>query len=346
VEGYAFSGCSGLTAVTLPERVTYLGGSAFSGCSKLETVTIPDGVTVIRESTFNSCAMLSSITLPATLTTMEKFAFSNCFKLSSITFIGDAPDLDPYCFSTVSATVHYPCTAEGWDYSVRQNHSGNIIWKPGHSYGEDGLCTLCGQGPEFIITMNDDLIDSWIGGGIKVYADDSLLTTLTLSSGRSAQITVPGIMGTVYTFKWDSASRDDRCIFEIAYDGEVLASGLGNDYANNEIICIKESTCNHQYESVITDPTCREDGYTTHTCKICGSSYTSDETPATGHDFGEDDLCRICGEYTEFLISMRSVGLGDWIGAAIDVYIDGEFYMTASLPDGADNHSVVYCDWK
>ena len=36
----------------------------------------------------------------------------------------------------------------------------------------------------------------------------------------------------------------------------------------------------HQYSSVVTPPSCTSDGYTTHTCSVCGHSYT--DTPVTG----------------------------------------------------------------
>ena len=39
----------------------------------------------------------------------------------------------------------------------------------------------------------------------------------------------------------------------------------------------------HAYESVVTDATCTEDGYTTHTCKYCGDSYTDSVVEAFGH---------------------------------------------------------------
>ena len=42
----------------------------------------------------------------------------------------------------------------------------------------------------------------------------------------------------------------------------------------------------HDYEAVITAPTCTEAGFTTYTC-ACGDSYRADETAALGHSFGE-----------------------------------------------------------
>ena len=43
------------------------------------------------------------------------------------------------------------------------------------------------------------------------------------------------------------------------------------------------STGSHTYESVVTEPTCTEDGYTTYTCTGCEDSYVMDIVPATGH---------------------------------------------------------------
>ena len=43
----------------------------------------------------------------------------------------------------------------------------------------------------------------------------------------------------------------------------------------------------HSYESVITAPTCTEQGYTTHTCIHCGESYTDSYVDATGHSLSD-----------------------------------------------------------
>ncbi len=42
------------------------------------------------------------------------------------------------------------------------------------------------------------------------------------------------------------------------------------------------ATGNHSYEAVTTDPTCAADGSTVYTCSVCGDSY-SDTIPATGN---------------------------------------------------------------
>ena len=41
----------------------------------------------------------------------------------------------------------------------------------------------------------------------------------------------------------------------------------------------------HNYTFVVTDPTCDDDGYTTHTCGICGHSYVDEPTTSTGHNY-------------------------------------------------------------
>ncbi len=46
------------------------------------------------------------------------------------------------------------------------------------------------------------------------------------------------------------------------------------------------SKLGHRYTSVVTAPTCIEQGYTTHTCSRCDDSYVDTYVNATGHTFG------------------------------------------------------------
>jgi hypothetical protein len=43
----------------------------------------------------------------------------------------------------------------------------------------------------------------------------------------------------------------------------------------------------HKYDSVVTAPTCTEEGFTTHTCSVCGDSYVDGQTATVAHSFGQ-----------------------------------------------------------
>jgi len=80
----AFSGCSALTSITIPNSVTSIEESAFSGCSALTFITIPNSVTSIGGSAFSDCSALTSITIPNSVTSIWEGTFRNCPALASI----------------------------------------------------------------------------------------------------------------------------------------------------------------------------------------------------------------------------------------------------------------------
>ena len=58
---FAFSGCDGLTSVTIGNSVAIIGSSAFAGCDELASVTIGNGVTSIENGAFLDCDGLMSV---------------------------------------------------------------------------------------------------------------------------------------------------------------------------------------------------------------------------------------------------------------------------------------------
>ena len=81
---YAFSGCSGLTSLTLPAGITEIGDYAFEYCSGLTSLTLPAGITEIYNGTFYGCSGLTSLTLPAGITEIDSEAFYGCSGLTSV----------------------------------------------------------------------------------------------------------------------------------------------------------------------------------------------------------------------------------------------------------------------
>ena len=124
----AFSGCSGLTSVTIPDSVTSIGYVAFSACSGLTSVTIPDGVTSIGDTAFYGCSKLTSVTIGRGVTSIGYGAFYHCSSLTSITFSGNAPGIGTEAFYNVTATAYYPAGDDTWTEAVRQNYGGSITW--------------------------------------------------------------------------------------------------------------------------------------------------------------------------------------------------------------------------
>ena len=83
--GYrAFSDCSSLTSVTIPNSVTSIGYEAFCGCDGLTSVTIPNSVTSIGGYAFNNCSSLTSVTIPNSVTGIGNVAFAYCDSLIAI----------------------------------------------------------------------------------------------------------------------------------------------------------------------------------------------------------------------------------------------------------------------
>ena len=80
----AFSNCSGLKSVNIPNGVASIDESAFSMCSGLASLTIPNSVTTIGASAFSNCRCLTSMTIPSSVTSIGESAFARCNNLSSI----------------------------------------------------------------------------------------------------------------------------------------------------------------------------------------------------------------------------------------------------------------------
>ena len=84
IKDKAFSWCSNLTNVEIPNSVTNIGSSAFSCCFSLTSIEIPNSVISIGDYAFSLCRSLTSIEIPNSITSIGKYAFSDCDNLTSI----------------------------------------------------------------------------------------------------------------------------------------------------------------------------------------------------------------------------------------------------------------------
>jgi len=82
IVGFAFSSCTDITSITIPNSVSYIGRQAFDGCTGLASVIIPASVTSIERGAFIYCSNLASVTFQGTISSSK---FDSSYKV----FFGD-----------------------------------------------------------------------------------------------------------------------------------------------------------------------------------------------------------------------------------------------------------------
>ena len=126
----AFSSCTSLTSIVIPDGVTSIGDSAFSYCASLTSVVIPDSVTSIGDYAFSSCHSLTSVVIPDSVTSIGDHAFSSCASLTSIEIPDSVTSIGDYAFSYCdSLTIYCEATSQpsGWA-SDWNSYNRPVVW--------------------------------------------------------------------------------------------------------------------------------------------------------------------------------------------------------------------------
>ena len=166
----AFSGCTGLTSIVIPNSVTSIGIYAFSGCTGLTSIEIPNSVTSIGDGTFYDCTGLTSIVIPNSVISIGHYAFYECSGLTSVTIGNSVTSIGSYAFSkciriiTVINFSELTFSKGSGIYGYIAYYANKVINAPngervGYYYFAEinGVKTLCGYiGSNAVITLPDN----------------------------------------------------------------------------------------------------------------------------------------------------------------------------------------------
>ena len=221
----AFSQCSSLTSITIPDSVTSIGRSAFYYCKGLTSIMIPDSVTSIGYGAFVGCNSLTTIevgvgnvnytdvngvlfntektallnypagktdanyTIPDSVTSIGEIAFMGCESLTSITILDGITSIGrsafAYCTSLTSITIPDGVTSIGEDAFYDCSSLTSITIPDGVTSIEEGVFDGCKSLTS--ITIGDSVTSI----GDFAFGQCTSLTSITIpdgvtSIGRSA----------------------------------------------------------------------------------------------------------------------------------------------------------------
>ena len=141
IGGSAFSYCTGLTSVEIPNSVTSIGTNPFVSCSGLEQIEVASDNAyydsrencnaIIRTSTNALVTGCKNTVIPNSVTSIGNYAFYNCTNLNSVvSFAETPPTLGNYVFYNVnkSIPVYVPCgSSEAYQGTNSWNEFTNIM---------------------------------------------------------------------------------------------------------------------------------------------------------------------------------------------------------------------------
>ena len=279
----AFYSCDGLTSINIPWSVTSIGEEAFSDCDGLTSVVIPDSITSIGYRAFAWCRGLTSITFGenSQLTSIGSSAFYYCDNLTSILIPTNVTNIASYAFEDC--------------------HALSSI-----TFGENSKLTSLG---ESAFDCCSSLTSITIPSGVTSIGEDTFYGCSALTS-----IIIPKSVTSIGETAFQYCSSLASITFESSrteiYDSKNTIPSTAIIYGCSDSTAEAYATKygrtfvsihDHEYVSVVTEPTCTESGYTTHTCH-CGYILVDSYVDAFGHTDGaaadceNAQICTVCGE--------------------------------------------------
>ena len=214
--------------------------------------------------------------------------------LSSVIPVKSGYTFKGWSTSSTATTATYQA---GGTYSANSSVTLYAVWTKGcpndtHSYTTKvtaPTCTSQGYTTHTCSLCGHSYKDSYVNTTNHSYSYKTATAPTTTATGtitgtcskcsKTTSITLPKLNTTDYTY---SVTKAATCTVA----GTGCYTWKTTTYGTYKFDVTIPAT-NHSYASKVTAPTCTTQGYTTHTCSLCGHSYKDSYTNAQGHAWGE-----------------------------------------------------------
>lgn len=112
IEASAFTDCTGLTSITMPQKLAFIGSLAFAKCKNLNTLILNDGLREIDDYAFSELALLQAVVIPDSVQRIGTGAFYLCSELLNVTLGNGITVIDEGAFRETKLWNADPATNE------------------------------------------------------------------------------------------------------------------------------------------------------------------------------------------------------------------------------------------
>lgn len=194
IQGDAFAGCTGLTAITIPSSVIGIGLNAFMGCTGLASIVVESGNTAFDSRNdcnaiiYTSLNMLvegcKNTSIPNSVTSIHMYAFSNRTSINSLSIPNSVTEIGYGAFNRVRHIEYYGTATGGpWGaWSMNGVTEGEFVFS---NNTKDTLTAYIGSGGNVTIPNTVTCIGAGCFSGCSSLTSVSIPNTVT-SIGTNA----------------------------------------------------------------------------------------------------------------------------------------------------------------
>ncbi|MBQ3523160.1 MAG: leucine-rich repeat domain-containing protein [Clostridia bacterium] len=386
----AFDGCANITSIILPDGVTTIDSWAFGSCSSLESITIPASVTRISSNAISYKTTI--IYYGGTANQWKQLLANNPaseggYLEENIVFCADqmllpsgaCGDNLTWSYNMLTGVLRISGAGDMYNYGTHHLSLTNTPWSTflndiKEVVIEDGVTSI----GTYAFYGCSNLSDVKIGDGVTTIGERAFeycrgLNTVTIGNGvttieKYAFKECTGLTSVIIPVS--VTDMDSGAFYKCSGITDVYYEGTEEQWIDNIILFSpdnaligvkipfnKDVTIHfnyhiHKYNSVVSEPTCTEQGYTTYTCE-CGESYIDNYVDATGHSYdsvvtpptctekGYTTYTCECGDsYVDNYVDATGHTYGEWT-VTKDATVDTEGEMERVCPCGEKEYNAI-----